>query len=48
MRRRALLLVVLLGGAGLLAGCAALQDLLVVRGDYGSSSGLRGAVGVRF
>ncbi|WP_374447322.1 hypothetical protein [Stella sp.] len=41
-------LVAMLALAGLLAGCAALQDLLVVRGDYGSSSGARGEIGVRF
>ncbi|BBK35763.1 hypothetical protein STAQ_08410 [Allostella sp. ATCC 35155] len=44
MRRVAALLVL----AAALGGCAPLRDLLVVRGDYGSSSGLRGAVGVRF
>ena len=40
--------IVLAAAAGLLAGCAALQDLFVVRGDYGSSSGMRGEIGVRF
>ena len=44
MRRAAALLAL----AALLAGCAPLRDLLVVRGDYGSSSGARGEVGVRF
>ncbi len=41
-------LAAVLALAGLLAGCAALQDLLVVRGDYGSAGGMRGEIGVRF
>lgn len=44
MRRVAALLLL----AAALTACAPLRDLLVVRGDYGSSSGVRGEVGVRF
>ncbi len=41
-------LLALLALTWMLGGCAMLESLLVVRGDYGSSSGMRGEVGVRF
>jgi hypothetical protein len=40
--------MLLLSMAAMLAGCAMLEQLLVARGDYGSASGMRGEVGIRF
>ena len=48
MRRRLAAIILLSAAAAMLGGCAQLEQLFVVRGDYGSSSGMRGEVGVRF